>query len=222
MNENLINGRYVNLYNEDGIFNFLFSDPVYDTLKHIHLKSKFRRILIKQLLLFYKNNFLLFCIEYLIGGFFLIFPLILNKYTNFNIVKLYFFSNIIVIIFYLVKNLYKLYDNTKYNYSNIFYWERKNFLSNFGLFLNLILISIIIYSIIPIFNIINDNNFDFPNDIDFISKIIILLFKKNNKTYNINYFKNEEEKDSEKNFFSKLRKVLILLLIFLFFYLFII
>ena len=130
MNENLINHPYVNNYNEDDIFNFLNYDPVLDILKHIHLKSRFRRILIRHLLFFYEKHILLFFIEILIGAIILIFPLILSEITKLDYLNLYLISIIIFLVFYFLKFVYKLYDNYKYKYKDFFYWERSNFQSN--------------------------------------------------------------------------------------------
>ena len=213
MNENLIYHRYSNNYNEEDIFKILYNDPVYDTLKHIHLKSKFRRILIKLLLYFYDKHFSLFLIEFLIGAIFLILPIILNKITNLNIPFLYLISILIFFIFYFVKNIYKCFDDRKNKYNFYFYWERSNLLTNLNIILNLILILFLIYFIRTIFDYINHNKIENEINVDLINKILILLLNNNNDDY---YFENKKEKNFNINeYYLKTKNFFIVLSIFL-------
>ena len=215
MNENLINQRYVNNYNKEDIFQILCYDPVYDTLKHIHLKSKFRGIIIKQLLYFYHKHFLLFLIEFLIGLIFLIFPIILNKITNLNIIILYLASIITLLIFYLTKLIFKCYDNCKHKYYFKFVWERSNIITNIYIMINLILIIALFFEIESIFDYINNSNLENENNFDLINEILILLLKNKNDEDDEYYFKNKKEKNEK--YYLKTKIFFITLSIFLFF-----
>ena len=214
MNENLINHPYVNNYNEDDIFNFLNYDPVLDILKHIHLKSRFRRILIKHLLFFYEKHILLFFIEILIGAIILIFPIILSEITKLDYLNLYLKSIVIFFVFYLLKFVYKLYDNYKYKYHYIFYWERSNFQSNINSLIKLALIFILVEYIKTIFNYIKNNNIEEENNFDLINKLLILLLKNNKNEDEDYYFQNEKENYFNYDYYLKTKKTFIFLLIF--------
>ena len=214
MNENLINHPYVNNYNEDDIFNFLNYDPVLDILKHIHLKSRFRRILIKHLLFFYEKHILLFFIEILIGAIILIFPIILSKITKLDYLNLYLISIIIFLVFYFLKFVYKLYDNYKYKYKDFFYWERSNFQSNLNSIIKLFLICILVDNVKKIFNYIKNKKIEEENNFDLINKLLILLLKNNNNEDEDYYFQNEKENNIVYDYYLETKETFIFLLIF--------
>jgi hypothetical protein len=110
--------------------------------------------------------------------------------------------------------VYKFYDNCKYKYKNIFYWERSNFQSNFNSLIKLALIIILVEYIKTIFNYIKNNNIEEENNFDLINKLLILLLKNNNNEDEDYYFQNEKENNIVYDYYLETKETFIFLLIF--------
>ena len=189
-------------------------DPVKETLKRLHPRSKLKKILCFILYKFYSCQILIAFISFILG--FLTFGLPLLFIYNSritNIIIPFLIICIFSLIFSIVLIIIHIVDGKKHKAPLIAKWERKNILKNIGISFTLIILIISILLTINFYSkaIIYQNDEDIILDYeeaslskelncDFFFKYILNMIyffpsdiNENNKNHKIKYYLREEE-----------------------------